>query len=154
MVNMLACLRFMDTLVIIKRMISVENLENAYITLKDCYDAYVKNQSSPLIEFVSDSCVKRFEYTLETAWKLQKKILQKKYAKPEVELTINNIFRYMEGYGFIKSWESWRDYYKKRNDTAHEYSIVKSRRLLEIIPDFIVDVEFLIGKLKEIADEN
>ena len=128
-------------------------MENAYITLKTCYEDYVQNQNSQFIDYISDSCVKRFEYTLETAWKLQKKILQKKYAKPDVELTINNIFRYMEGYGFIKSWEVWRDYYKKRNDTAHEYSIVKSRKLLDIIPDFIEDVEYFINKLKDISDE-
>lgn len=134
-------------------MISIENMENAYITLKTCYEDYVQNQNSQFIDYISDSCVKRFEYTLETAWKLQKKILQKKYAKPDVELTINNVFRYMEGYGFIKSWEVWRDYYKKRNDTAHEYSIVKSRKLLDIIPDFIEDVEYLINKLKDISDE-
>lgn len=134
-------------------MISIENMENAYITLKTCYEDYVQNQNSQFIDYISDSCVKRFEYTLETAWKLQKKILQKKYAKPDVELTINNIFRYMEGYGFIKSWEVWRDYYKKRNDTAHEYSIVKSRKLLDIIPDFIEDVEYFINKLKDISDE-
>ena len=134
-------------------MISIENMENAYITLKTCYEDYEQNQNSQFIDYISDSCVKRFEYTLETAWKLQKKILQKKYAKPDVELTVNNVFRYMEGYGFIKSWEVWRDYYKKRNDTAHEYSIVKSRKLLDIIPDFIEDVEYLINKLKDISDE-
>lgn len=55
-------------------MIESKNLETAYRTLKECHDDYLKNLDSPLIDYIADSCVKRFEYTLETAWKLAKKI--------------------------------------------------------------------------------
>ena len=130
-------------------MIEISNLENAYQTLKNCYNDYNSNQDSPLLEYIADSCVKRFEYTLETAWKLVKKILIQKYGKTEPELTMNNIFRSMQGYGYAKDWEKWRSYYQKRNDTAHEYNIVKSRQLIEIIPAFLEDTEFLIKKLNE-----
>ena len=74
--------------------------------------------------------MKRFEYTLEIAWKLMKKFLMKTYGKTEQELTMNNIFRLMQGYGYIENWETWRDYYQKRNNTAHEYSLEKSRVLI------------------------
>lgn len=130
-------------------MIETKNLENSYSTLKTCYEDYLANQDSPLLEYIADSCVKRFEYTLETAWKLAKKIFIQKYGKSEEELTMNNIFRFMQGYGYAENWESWRDYYQKRNNTAHEYSLDKSRKLLEIIPQFIKDTEFLIDKLKK-----
>lgn len=130
-------------------MIETKNLENSYSTLKTCYEDYLANQDSPLLEYIADSCVKRFEYTLETAWKLAKKIFIQKYGKSEEELTMNNIFRFMQGYGYAENWENWRDYYQKRNNTAHEYSLDKSRKLLEIIPQFIKDTEFLIDKLKK-----
>lgn len=130
-------------------MIEISNLENAYKTLKTCYDDYAQNEDSPFLEYIADSCVKRFEYTLETAWKLVKRILIQKYGKSEQELSMNNIFRFMQGYGYAANWESWREYYQKRNDTAHEYNIVKSRKLIEIMPDFISDTEFLIKKLNE-----
>ena len=130
-------------------MIRTENLENAYKTLTECYDDYLANQSSVLLQYIADSCVKRFEYTLETSWKLAKKIFIKKYGKTEQELTINNIFRFMQGYGYAQNWENWRDYYQKRNSTAHEYSLEKSRKLLELIPDFITDVEFFLNKLQK-----
>lgn len=128
-------------------MIESKNLETAYRTLKECHDDYLKNQESPLIDYVADSCVLRFEYTLETAWKLAKKIFIQKYGKTEQELTMNNIFRFMQGYGYTQNWEHWKDYYQKRNDTAHEYNFVKLRKLIEIIPQFLEDTKYFIDKL-------
>lgn len=130
-------------------MIETKNLEHSYLTLKTCYEDYLTNQESPLLEYIADSCVKRFEYTLETSWKLAKKIFIQKYGKTEEELTMNNIFRFMQGYGYSENWERWRDYYQKRNNTAHEYSLDKSRKLLELVPQFIEDIEFFIAKLKK-----
>ena len=130
-------------------MIEISNLEEAYETLKSCYQDFTENQESRFIEYIADSCVKRFEYTLETAWKLTKKVLIEKYGKNERELSVNNIFRFMQGYDYVKNWENWRNYYQKRNETAHEYNLLKSRKLLEIMPQFLEDVEDLIKGLKK-----
>lgn len=130
-------------------MIETKNLDHAYNTLLESYNDYLSNQESALLQYIADSCVKRFEYTLETAWKLAKKIFIQKFGKTESELSVNNIFRLMQGYGYALNWENWKDYYQKRNNTAHEYSIEKSRQLMKIIPQFIKDVEFFLKKLKE-----
>ncbi len=135
-------------------MLDITNLENAYNTLKKCYTDYENNPDSEFVEYIADSCVKRFEYTLETSWKLVRKLLIKKYGKTDSELTMNNIFRFMQGYGFTKNWESWKEYYEKRNNTAHEYNILKSRDLITIIPAFLNDTAFLIFKLRETLDAN
>lgn len=133
-------------------MLDITNLENAYNTLKECYTDYENNQDSVFIQYIADSCVKRFEYTLETSWKLAKKLLIQKYGKTDAELTMNNIFRFMQGYGYAKNWENWKVYYEKRNNTAHEYNILKSQKLISVVPAFLKDVEFLISKLKETID--
>ena len=133
-------------------MLDITNLEYAYNTLNECYTDYKNNPDSEFIQYISDSCVKRFEYTLETAWKLVKKILIKKYGKSDKELSMNNIFRFMQGYGYTQNWENWKEYYEKRNSTAHEYNIQKSRNLISLVPKFLNDTEFLISKLKE--DDN
>ena len=129
--------------------LNFSNLENAYNTLNKSYQDYLKNQDSILLEYICDSCVKRFEYTLETAWKFMRKLFIQKYGKTDQELTMNNIFRFMKGYGFANDWLKWKSYYQKRNETAHEYNIEKSRQLLDIIPDFLEDAKYLIDKLKE-----
>lgn len=135
-------------------MIDITNLENAYSTLNECYKDYEGNQTSVFLEYIADSCVKRFEYTLETAWKLVKKILIQKYGKTDAELTMNNIFRFMQGYGYAEDWERWRNYYEKRNNTALEYNLVKARTLIDLVPDFLKDTKFLISKLKETENAN
>lgn len=127
--------------------LDIEALRKAESSLEKAYSVFLEgSDDEEMCAIYADSCVKRFEYTFETAWKTMKKYFKLQYSKKEEELTMNNIFRYMEAYGFAKSWTSWRDYYSKRNNTAHEYNIEKSRNLLEIIPEFIESVNFLLQK--------
>ncbi len=129
--------------------ISISNLEKALITLDESYEILSNNKNDYLTTVLEDAVIKRFEYTLEISKKIMKKVLKKFYDKQEDELTVNNIFRFMYGYNYISDWERWRTYHKKRNTTAHEYKLEKSRTLLEIVPDFIKDTEELIKNLKE-----
>ena len=131
--------------------LDIENLRNAYESLNKAYKFYSEeNNNSDINDMYADSCIKRFEYTYETAWKTMKKYLKLVYNKSEEELTMNNIFRYMEGYGFAESWLSWKEYNTQRNNTAHEYNFQKARRLIQIIPNFLVDVKFLLDKWDQI----
>lgn len=129
--------------------INVLNLENATILLNDSYEILLKNQNDILTTVFEDAVIKRFEYTLEISKKIMKKVLKKFYDKQEEELTVNNIFRFMYGYNYISDWEHWRTYHEKRNTTAHEYNLEKSRKLLGLIPDFLQDTKELIKNLKE-----
>ena len=129
--------------------IDIYNLKSALETLKSSMQTLEENSACDFVDMLEDSCIKRFEYTLEIARKLMKKVLKKTYGLPEEELTVNNTFRLMQGYSFIQNWENWKDYNEKRNNTAHEYDLNKSRKLIEIIPQFIKDTEFLINKFEE-----
>lgn len=129
--------------------IDISNLKSALQTLKSSMDVLERNRTCEFADMLEDSCIKRFEYTLEIARKLMKKVLKKIYGKSEEELTVNNTFRFMQGYKFIDNWEDWRKYYEQRNNTAHEYDISKSRELLKLVPKFISDTEFLVKKLDE-----
>ena len=133
--------------------LNINCLKDALKTLKECWDIKEKNQDEKLFDIIADSCVKRFEYTIETAWKIMKKYLKLEYGKEDKELTINNIFRFMAGYEMIESWERWKEYYAQRNNSAHEYNIKKSREILKFIPEFIKDTDILIKNLeKNIGD--
>ena len=129
--------------------IDISNLESALKTLKSSIETLEQNKTCDFADMLEDSCIKRFEYTLEIARKLMKKVLKKIYGIQEEELTVNNTFRLMQGYKFITNWENWREYHEKRNNTAHEYNLEKSRRLIEIIPQFIIDTDVLIENLEE-----
>lgn len=125
--------------------LSIENLKKALDSLNIAYNVYSEYKADDeKSKMFADSCIKRFEYTFETSWKFMKKYFKLQYNKTEQELTMNNIFRYMEAYGFTNSWLNWKNYYEQRNNTAHEYNIEKSNKLFEFLPNFINDVKFLI----------
>ena len=124
-------------------------LEKSLQTLREAWTAYQNNKDEKLTSIIADSCIQRYEYTLKTAWKLMKKYLKLVYGKSDEELTVNNIFRLMSGYNMIGDWENWKEYYIKRNETAHEYNIEKSRSVLTIIPRFIADAEVLVESFKK-----
>ncbi len=130
-----------------KSELNIDNLKNAIASLQESWVEYNASNQEKIKIMFADSCVKRFEYTLEISWKTMKKYLKKEYSISDKELTINNIFRYMAGYDLITNWESWRLYYTKRNDTAHEYNREKAHDLLTIIPQFITDMHFFINAL-------
>ena len=133
-------------------MIDISNLEASLQTLKSSIEILEKNKSCEFTDMLEDSCIKRFEYTLEIARKLMKRVLKKIYGKTEEELTVNNTFRFMQGFKYILNWENWREYYEKRNNTAHEYNLEKSRELMSIIPEFIKDTDFFIQNMRNNND--
>jgi nucleotidyltransferase substrate binding protein (TIGR01987 family) len=106
-----------------------------------------------LQEALRDSCIKRFEFTFEVARKLMSRYLKVEYGKAPHELKPRNVFRLMEGYGFIQSWERWSNYAAKRNDTSHEYDEKKADEIINLLPVFIKDVEQLISKFDQESGE-
>lgn len=128
--------------------LDLTNLKNSLKTLSECYQDYVNQSDIKIKSYIKDSCIKRFEYTYETAKKIMNKFLKKEYDKSEKELSINNIFREMYGLDLINNFENWVDYREKRNFTSHEYNDSKTYIILDLIPQFIKDVEYLIISLE------
>lgn len=128
-------------------------LKNSYSTLVECYDDFTKQPDEKIKTYIKDSCIKRFEYTYESAQKIMNKYLKKEYDKNEKDLTINNIFREMYNLGFLENFENWVLYREKKNTTSHEYNLEKTYDILEIVPKFIIDVNFLIVNLEKILED-
>ena len=128
-------------------------LKNSFNTLKECYNDFCGEKDEKLKTYIKDSCIKRFEYTYESAKKIMNKYLKKEYDKEEKDLTINNIFREMYALGLIENFENWSDYREKRNITSHEYNLEKTYIIMDIIPNFIKDTKILITKLGNILED-
>ncbi len=136
-----------------KSELDIKILKQCIDTLKNCTNDYLNADDEKTKEYISDACVKRFEYTVETSWKMMKKYLKLEYGKEEKDLTMNNIFRLMEGYGFIKSWENWRNYYDRRNDTSHEYNKEKAKEIFNWVDKLVEDSSFLYEQLARALGE-
>lgn len=128
-------------------------LKNSFSTLEECYKDYLNEKNEKIKTYIKDSCIKRFEYTYESAKKIMNKYLKKEFDKEEKDLTINNIFREMYGLGFIEDFERWVEYRLKRNTTSHEYDLEKTYVLMETIPNFIKDTNFLINELEKTLED-
>lgn len=128
-------------------------LKNSFSTLVECYNDFSVQNDEKLKTYIKDSCIKRFEYTYESAKKIMNKYLKKEYDKDEKDLTINNIFREMYNLGLLENFENWVLYREKRNTTSHEYNLEKTYSIIEIVPKFIKDVEFLINNLEKILED-
>jgi len=137
-----------------KSELDITILENSLNTLKECYKDFVEQKDEKIKNYIKDSCVKRFEYTYETSKKIMNKYLKKEYDKTDSDLTINNIFREMYGLGLIKTFENWADYREKRNITSHEYNENKTYIIIDIIPQFIEEVEFLADALNRVITDD
>ena len=136
-----------------KSELDLTKLKKSYETLKTVYDEFVNEKDNRIKEFIKDSCIKRFEYTYETSKKIMNKFLKKEYDKSDKELTINNIFREMYNLDFIQNFENWNEYRIKRNNTSHEYDDNLSYEIIEILPNFINDVNYLITNLENSLEE-
>lgn len=137
-----------------KSELNLSLLKNSLETLKECYSDLSAQTDEKLKTYIKDSCIQRFEYTYECAKKIMNKFLKKEYDKQDSELSINNIFREMNGLGFIQNFDNWVEYRQKRNLKSHEYNIELTYPIIDIIPKFINDTEFLIHKLETVLKDN
>lgn len=137
-----------------KSELNLNVLKKSLETLKDCYKDLTEQKDEKIKTYIKDSCVQRFEYTYETAKKIMNKFLKKEYDKQEKDLTINNIFREMFALGLIKNFEHWAGYREKRNLTSHEYNIELTYPIIDIVPEFIEDVDFLTESLEKVLTDD
>ena len=134
--------------------LDLTNIKNAISTLEEAINYYNTDVEPPIKNMYADSCIQRFEYTYELSWKIMKKYLKLFFNKTEQELTIKNIFRYMQGYGLIKDWTKWVEYNDARNNTSHEYNLNKAQFVLTVLQSFLEDVKSFVACLESAINEN
>lgn len=117
-------------------------LKTAIQRFGEMLEAYRNNADrSPLEqEAVQDSLIKRFEYTLEIAWKICKEHLEDEGFAEAATGSPKSIIRLAAQRNLIKNPESWFTYLRFRQDTSYDYSSDKAEAVLDITEDFYEDV--------------
>ena len=110
-----------------------------------------------LCEIYRAACVKEFELVLEQSGRLLKRRLRPYFAsnRQADQLSFNDIFRYASKHGLINedACERWLEYRANRNEMAHEYGENFAERTLELLPQFIVDADELVGRIEVGPDD-
>lgn len=117
-------------------------LKTAIQRYVEMLEAYRNNAGRPPLEqeAVQDSLIKRFEYTLEVAWKICKKHLEEEGFAEAATGSPKSIIRLAAQRNLITNPETWFNYLQFRQDTSHDYSIDKAETVLDIAEDFCEDV--------------
>jgi len=117
-------------------------LKTAIERFGEMLEGYRDNAKRPPLEqeAVRDSLIKRFEYTLEVAWKTCKKHLEEEGFAEAASGSPKDIIRLAAQINLISNPDAWFSYVQFRQDTSHDYSSDKAETVLDIAEDFYQDV--------------
>lgn len=117
-------------------------LETAIKRFEEMLEAYRSNDKRQSLEqeAMQDSLIKRFEYTLEVAWKTCKRHLEEEGFTEATTGSPKSIMRLALKAGLITDLEGWLGYIDVRQNTSHDYSEDKAEQVFDIVEVFYDDV--------------
>lgn len=124
-------------------------LENAVKRLREGLERYRKDISD---EQIRDGLIQRFEFTYELSHKMLKRFLTATAASPtEVEdMVFADLIRTgNERSMLLGDWPIWKGYRDMRGKTSHTYDAEVALAVVEGIPAFLEEAEFLLARLRE-----
>ena len=105
----------------------------------------------PNDEFVRDACVQRFEYCYELSHKSLRRYLQaSEAATTDVpSASFPALIRLGHQRGLLASdWECWNQFRQARNTTSHTYDSAAADSVLQILPAFLLEANFLLHQIE------
>lgn len=128
--------------------LDVTSFENALNSLKEVIEVYNFDKKNLITR---DSMIQRFEYTYSLALKMIKRFFSQGAFVENIEaMTFNEMVRQANKMSLLKAnLEKWNDFRLMRNLTSHTYDEKIALNVVEIIPEFSEEADFLLNKLKE-----
>lgn len=112
-----------------------QEFEKAVIKLQEAL-------AQPKDEFIRDSVIQRFEFSIELAWKTAKKTMGTTSQAPK------DVIREMAQSGYIENVEIWLQAIDMRNLTSHTYKEDLAEKVYLFISSFIGELQKLVQVLK------
>ena len=122
------------------------NATKALETANDLLTNSIEDQPShtELHKALRDSCIQRFEFCVELAWKVSMKVLGLQSRAP------NPAIREMAQNGLIDDTEVWFRFIQARNKTSHTYEEEIAKAVYGEVVVILPELEKLIGRLRKI----
>lgn len=112
----------------------------------------VRYELDPSDDQIRDGLIQRFEFTYELSHKTMKRYLELAAANPEDidQMDFQTLIRTANEQGLLQGdWTVWRTYRDQRARTSHTYDQEVAKKVVEIIPQFLREAQFLFEKLNE-----
>jgi nucleotidyltransferase substrate binding protein (TIGR01987 family) len=122
-------------------------LGKAVTRLKEGLEALKREPANSLYR---DAVIQRFEFTYGLCASMMKRHLAQTAAvEPDREITFPALIRTASENGLLRSgWDVWYEFRKARNLTSHVYNEDTARQVVEQIPRFAEEAEFLYRELE------
>jgi nucleotidyltransferase substrate binding protein (TIGR01987 family) len=123
-------------------------LENAIARLSE---GLVLHNNNPDTTIIRDGLIQRFEFTYELSHKMLKRALEATAASPERydHMPFADLIRTGSEQGLLATgWPAWRQFRDMRAKTSHSYDEKIALTVLQGIPAFLAEAEFLCTQLK------
>jgi nucleotidyltransferase substrate binding protein (TIGR01987 family) len=100
-----------------------------------------------------DGVIQRFEFTYGLcASMLERYLAHEAPVQPDTKLTFPTLIRTASDMGVLRSgWDVWFGFREARNLTSHVYSEDTARKVLDKIPSFVEEAEYLCTQLERTA---
>jgi nucleotidyltransferase substrate binding protein (TIGR01987 family) len=125
------------------------SLRNALARLAEGYQRYQTDVSDIQIR---DGLIQRYEFTYEISHKMLKRHLEMTAANPEAfdALPFADLIRTGNEQSLLKSdWSAWKIFREMRAKTSHTYDEHIAQTVVQVIPAFIEEIEFLVRQLDQ-----
>jgi nucleotidyltransferase substrate binding protein (TIGR01987 family) len=122
-------------------------LGKAVQRLKEGLEALTREPENSLYR---DAVIQRFEFTYGLCASMMKRHLAQTAAvEPEREITFPALIRTASENGLLRSgWDVWYEFRKARNLTSHVYNEEAARQVVEQIPAFAEEADYLYRELE------
>lgn len=125
------------------------SLRNALARLAE---GYVRYQSDVSDIQIRDGLIQRYEFTYEISHKMLKRHLEMTAANPEAfdTLPFADLIRTGNEQSLLKSdWSAWKIFREMRAKTSHTYDEHIAQIVVQVIPAFIEEIDFLVKRLDQ-----
>lgn len=128
-------------------------LGKAIQRLREGLDALGREPENSLYR---DALIQRFEFTYGLCGSLLARyVARTAVVPPETEMTFAALIRTASSIGLLRSgWDTWYAFREARNLTSHTYDEEKARLVIEKIPSFAEEAEFLYAQLERRSVED
>ncbi len=123
-------------------------LGKAIARLKEGLGALGREPENTLYQ---DAVIQRFEFTYGLcAAMLERYLMRSAPVQPEKKMTFPTLIRTASEVGLLRSgWDVWYDFRKARNLTSHVYNEEIAQQVVEQIPAFAAEADFLYEELEK-----
>lgn len=114
---------------------SLEELSRSVLRLEEALQ-------QPKNEFLRDSVIQRFEFSIELAWKTSKRFMGTGTNSPK------DVIREMAQSGYISDVEIWLESIDMRNLSSHTYKEALAEKVYAFAAHFLPELKTLVAFLK------